>query len=255
MQTRQDVNGQRQVTIYSLPFNSMLGSPIPSKRKPCKGRWIETSCQQTPHSPKTTRSHASTTNRRCQRCPSPTRETECHAKEPALPPADCINRRTLRTSPKNQYDQKPPSVRSKFKVSLQHSKMAKNASPRLTTKSTLPGFFNESVYLIAELRQFNRIPMRPQTHQQPGRYSTTAINHQPYNQQDMNSPWVLRTSAVDTFILRNDSLKAAKRRSWAHVEQNTSTSQQPHSQRKQHQLHPNHKSSQTTSWTTAQEED
>lgn len=53
------------------------------------------------------------------------------------------------------------------------------------------------------------------------KYSSTAINHQPCNQTcttDNNSSWVLRTSAVDTFILRNDSLKAAKRRSWAHVE-------------------------------------
>lgn len=61
--------------------------------------------------------------------------------------------------------------------------------------------------------------MRPHVQ---GKYSSTSINHQPYNNQnanDSNSPWVLRTSAVDTFILRNDSLKAAKRRSWAHVEQ------------------------------------
>lgn len=61
--------------------------------------------------------------------------------------------------------------------------------------------------------------MRPHVQ---GKYSSTSIDsHQQYNnqQQDQNSPWVLRTSAVDTFILRNDSLKAAKRRSWAHVEE------------------------------------
>uniref|UniRef100_A0A1I7S6Q0 SH3 domain-containing protein n=2 Tax=Bursaphelenchus xylophilus TaxID=6326 RepID=A0A1I7S6Q0_BURXY len=32
------------------------------------------------------------------------------------------------------------------------------------------------------------------------------------------NPWILRTPAVDNFSIRNDSLKAAKRRSWAHVD-------------------------------------
>ena len=34
-------------------------------------------------------------------------------------------------------------------------------------------------------------------------------------------PQILRTSAVDTFVLRSDSLKSTKRRSWAHVDPTT----------------------------------
>ncbi|KAI6189221.1 SH3 domain protein [Aphelenchoides besseyi] len=57
---------------------------------------------------------------------------------------------------------------------------------------------------VDALRQLNRIPMRP-----------TMDDRRVENELTEN-PWVVRTSAVDTFVLRSDSLKAAKRRSWAH---------------------------------------
>lgn len=41
------------------------------------------------------------------------------------------------------------------------------------------------------------------------------------NSHQNENPWVLRTPAVDAYIVRNDSLKATKRRSWAHVDYQT----------------------------------
>lgn len=57
-----------------------------------------------------------------------------------------------------------------------------------------------------------------------------AYSYQSYRQQrrvhlrsvgDHDPPQILRTSAVDTFVLRSDSLKATKRRSWAHIDPTT----------------------------------
>ncbi|CAD5226428.1 unnamed protein product [Bursaphelenchus okinawaensis] len=83
-------------------------------------------------------------------------------------------------------------------------------------------------YQIAQSRPVNEKPPPPSYDQvDAGGYHNIEKSHyQPIGRRIAHAPtpsynenpWVLRAPAVDNFSIRSDSLKAAKRRSWAHVD-------------------------------------